>query len=144
MADNRDKYLPVERLEELIELIKEIGSRPSRLAGLPQDLLDHPSVARRALASDNTAKAFALIELLKEAADLMGDPTVNPRAEAARHLFGLTPDTRGRLLKDRRRIAADCMILKPRSFRLLHEDDIQSDFVVAVYITLLRESTGAA
>ena len=138
MDKAKNSRLPVEYLEGLIGEIKKIGSRPRSLGRLPSRLLDHPVVAGHAFATDPVAKGYALLSLLHDAVAQLGDPQVNPRARAARHLFGLSPDTRGRLLRDRRRLAADEMGLAVRSFSKSHESEIALDLAGALYMMLLQ------
>jgi hypothetical protein len=56
-----------------------------------------------------------------------------PYGRAAALLFGADPTTRGRLLKDRRRIAADELDVLPSTFRRNYEQRLIDDIAFEVW-----------
>jgi hypothetical protein len=83
-------------------------------------------------------RAILVQRLLISGLSDLGDGDI---AEAAQLLWGDDPDTRGRLLKDRRRIAADHLGISVSYFRRRngYEDQILDDLAVEIW----RRLTGS-
>ena len=115
---------PVGLIADRLEVLIKVGARPARL-GPFGDLLD--LILERGTVDDEgdvLVAAHALVERLKDAISLLGD---GPAGRAAQELFGLTTDTRGLPLKDRRRVAAESVGVMPSTFRKYYERDILED-----------------
>lgn len=93
------------------------------------DLLKHGS-AGVAVQDDPYVRALDLANRLVRAIESLGQ---GPTGLATRALFGTTAETRGRLLKDRRRIAADELGLMPSTFRKYYEEDLILDVAFALW-----------
>lgn len=106
-----------------------VGVRPGHLAECTQ-LLTLEQVRARA---DNPAEpdslSYALEAVLLDAIDALGD---GPWGRAARLLLGTIPDTRGRPLKDRRRLAAEQLDLLPSTFRHNYEHELLIDIAAEI------------
>lgn len=117
------------------------GVRPSWLVQC-RVLLDLDYVRREAGADthDPYVRALALERILLESIATLGD---GPEGRAAAMLFGAHVQTRGRLLKDRRHVAAAELDLLPSSFRKNHEAPIVADVAFEVWriITSARAET---
>lgn len=91
-------------------------------------------VQRRAAASAYPAtddgRALALRDVIADALDALGD---GPHGDAARLLFGTATGTRGRALKDRRRLAADALELVPDTFRKNYEPGLVHDVATEIF-----------
>lgn len=74
--------------------------------------------------ADPDSLSYALEAVLLDAIGALGD---GPWGQAARLLFGTVPDTRGRPLKDRRRLAAAQLDLLPSTFRHNYENELLID-----------------
>lgn len=105
--------------------------RAGRLGGCV-DLLTLACVRQRTLdPTDPDSLAYGLEAVLLDALDALGD---GPWGRAARLLFGAVPDTRGRPLRERRRLAAYELDLLPSSFR----DNYESDLLIDVAAEIAR------
>lgn len=105
------------------------GVRPGQLRHCPV-LLSLRCVQDRAHGSTNPELlAFGLEAVLHDALAGLGD---GPPGRAAQLLFGADVDTRGRLLKDRRRLAAAELDVQPSTFRQNYEDDLLLDVAAEV------------
>jgi hypothetical protein len=78
---------------------------------------------------DQDAVAYAAEAVLIDALEALGD---GPYGRAARLLFGVTPDTRGQPLKDRRRLAAYELDLLPSTFRRRREAQVIYDIAAEI------------
>jgi hypothetical protein len=86
----------------------------------------------KARAHDPTERdslVYALEAVLLDALHALGD---GPYGRAARLLFGAVPDTRGRPLKDRRRLAAEQLDLLPSTFRHNYEAELLVDVAAEI------------
>ncbi len=81
-------------------------------------------------ASDLYVRAIALEGLLLHALESLDD---GPVGHATRLLFGAVPETRGRLLKDRRRLAAEELDVLPSTFRKNYESALVADLAIEVW-----------
>jgi hypothetical protein len=79
---------------------------------------------------DQYRQALVLERLLCDALSQLGD---GGYGRAAADLFGVGPLTKGRLLKDRRRFAADQLGVLPSTFRRNYEPIILRDLAVEVW-----------
>ena len=79
---------------------------------------------------DAYQRAIALESLVRVAITQLGD---GPYGVAAALLFGTHPHSRGRLLKDRRRLAADELGILPSTFRKNYEDAMLDDVAVEIW-----------
>jgi hypothetical protein len=124
---------PVERIAVHLRSVLRYGVRPARLVNC-LDLLSELERGEHLAseAADCYADAQRLAQYLAEALNTLGE---GPVGAAGRSLFGATAETRGRLLKDRRRIAADHLDVLPSSFRKYHERDIILDVAFALWQT---------
>jgi hypothetical protein len=127
---------PVEVIADLLQVVLKVGIRPARLAHALDllDYLDHAVSHEKA--GDPYRRSLILEAILTEAVQSLGD---GPMGRAANALFGLTSDTKGRLLKDRRRLAAKELDLLPSTFRKYYELDLIRD--VALELWRNRERT---
>jgi hypothetical protein len=90
-------------------------------------------VQRRAASAypdSGDGRALALRDVIADALDALGD---GPHGDAARLLFGTATGTRGRPLKDRRRLAADVLDLQPGTFRRNYEPGLVHDVATEIY-----------
>lgn len=109
--------------------VLRFGVRPVRLQECARLLALRCVRAGADNASDDQSLAFALEAVLLDALTALGE---GPYGEAARLLFGASQETRGRLLKDRRRIAALQLDILPSTFRQNYESDILLDVATEV------------
>jgi hypothetical protein len=106
------------------------GVRPARLRQCCE-LLALRCVRDRAGGSTHPDRlAFALEEVLKAALAALGD---GPQGRAAELLLGAVVDSRGRPLKDRRRLAAGVLDVLPSTFRQNYEDQLLEDVAAEVF-----------
>jgi hypothetical protein len=106
-----------------------LGLRPARLTECTQ-LLTLECVQTRAKdPASAESLAYALEAVLLDAFHALGD---GPYGRAARLLFGAVADTRGRPLKDRRRLAADELDLLPSTFRHNYEAELLLDVAAEI------------
>lgn len=119
---------PVEHIASRLHDLLRVGVRPAKLVPYLDllTLLDDETTT----SVDPYARAVELAGRLTEAVQRLGDGAVGRAAQA---LFGVTQETRGRLLKDRRRIAADELDLMPSTFRKYYEDDLVLDVAVEMW-----------
>lgn len=138
MTANTPRPHEVEVIKRGLEVVLRGGVRPAWLVHC-HELLELTYVRGEAgsQADDPYARAFVLERLLLDALAALGS---GPVGNAARLLFGVSPETRGRLLKDRRRLAAGELDLMPSSFRRCHEDSIVDDLSLEVWRTTSRRS----
>ena len=106
-----------------------VGVRAGHLASCAQLLALDCVRARADDPTDLDSLAFALEAVLLEALRALGD---GPYGRSARLLFGAVPDTRGRPLKDRRRLAAAELDLMPSTFRHNYENEILIDVAAEI------------
>jgi hypothetical protein len=113
------------------------GVRPARLRQCGE-LLALRCVRDRSRGSTQPDRlAFGLEEVLKAALDALGD---GPQGRAAALLLGAVVDTRGRPLKDRRRLAAEVLDVLPSTFRQNYEDQLLEDVAAEILRIELVES----
>jgi hypothetical protein len=117
----------VETIYDNLKGMLRDGVRAAKLLGC-RALLEL-AVGSAAAENDPYASALALEALLRSALDTLGG---GPEGRAARLLLGTASDTRGRMLKDRRRLAAMEMEVLPSTFRRNYERDILWDCAFAV------------
>jgi hypothetical protein len=100
-------------------------------------LLEQPDVRRFIgdQAGDPYAQAFQLERLLRSALNALDD---GPSGHAARLLLGAAPESRGRLLKVRRRLAADELDVLPSTFRKNYESGVLDDIAVEIWRILTQ------
>lgn len=121
----------IETIAQALRPVLRSGVRAGRLGAYP-DLLALDCV--RAQAQDPTdpdSLAYGLEAVLLGALDALGD---GPWGRAARLLFATVPDTRGRPLKERRRLAAYELDLLPSTFR----DNYESELLIDVAAEIAR------
>lgn len=118
------------------------GVRPAKL--VPHvallDLLERvplPAEFVQEEGSDPYLRALSLASVILTAVESLGD---GPTGRATQALFGLTADTRGRPLKDRRRLAADELGVMSSTFRKYYEDDILWDVAVQLWAISRRSA----
>ena len=116
-------------IAERLRAVLKVGARPAKLVSC-LELLDLLVTSTTQSHADPYRRAIELARRLTEAADSLGNGAVGRSAQA---LFGTTTDTRGRLLKDRRRLAAAELDLMPSTFRRYYEDDLIEDLAVALW-----------
>jgi hypothetical protein len=97
-------------------------------------LLGLDIVTTLSVGHDGAARAIALDGLLRAAITNLGG---GAEEIAAQMLFGVHQDARGRLLKDRRRLAADQFDVLPSTFRKNCETDITMDVAMEFYAILV-------
>jgi len=106
-----------------------VGLRVGRLHSCRR-LLDLDVVQQRARDPSNPESlAYALEAVLRDALHALGD---GPYGRAARLLFGAVPDTRGRPLYDRRRLAAEQLDMLPTTFRQNWEPEFLIDIAAEI------------
>lgn len=127
------RELLVEVIYDNLRQVLRDGIRPAKLTRF--DALWELLEKNQANQADAYVKALALDQLLRAAVDRLGG---GPEGRATRLLFGVDPDSRGRLLKDRRRLAAQEFDVLPSTFRRNYEADIIWDLAVEVF-GLVRE-----
>lgn len=110
--------------------VLRFGVRPARLRDC-EDLIALRCVHGRVKGSaERDVLAFGLEAVLVEALAALGD---GPYGRAARLLFGVELESKGRLLKDRRRLAAQELDVLPSTFRQNYEDELLLDLAAEVY-----------
>jgi hypothetical protein len=120
---------PVELIAERLEAVLRFGVRPAKLVACLDLLALLPPVGLPDPA-DPYVRAIELAERLNAALNAFGD---GPSGRALQALFGSTPDTRGRPLKDRRRLAAEELDLMPSTFRKYYEHDLIADLALHLW-----------
>jgi hypothetical protein len=130
------------RREPLVEVIYRNLKQVLRGGIRPAKLLHCPELLELAVAStpvpedaDPYSAAIALENILRTALARLG---AGPEGRAAQLLFGAVPETRGRLLKDRRRLAAQELDVLPSTFRRNYENDILRDLAMEVFASVGR------
>lgn len=120
---------PVERIAVRLHDLLRVGSRPSLLVPY-LGILDLIEGAEGMTSTEDPyQRAMLLADRLNDAVASLGD---GPMGEATRALFGLTAESRGRLLKDRRRLAADELGLMVSTWRKYYETPALRDVAVAL------------
>lgn len=119
---------PAELRDELRRVARS-GLTPSRLTNLPK-LFDLAIVATEAHGNRPLDRAIALQSVIGEAVDELGE---GPSGEAVRLLLGMTPRSRGLLLKDRRDLAADHIGIEAETFRKGWEIQLLGELADEVY-----------
>jgi len=121
----------VEVIRHGLEVVLQGGARPAWLIHC-QELLELRHVRGEAGSSSDDPYVCALIieRLLVAATTAMGD---GPVGRACRLLLGVNPGSRGRPLKDRRRLAAAELDILPSTFRKNYEDAILDDLAFEVW-----------
>jgi hypothetical protein len=118
----------VDLIRDQLEASLRAGLRPAALARCPKalDLIPEGD-------PDPYRRAIEVRDLLVLALGDLGDGDV---AEAAHLLWGDHEDSRGRILKDRRRLAAEYVNMQPSHFRRDGglEDNILDDIAVAIWL----------
>jgi hypothetical protein len=126
----------VEVITRALHQILRVGVRPAQLVRYI-DLF--PNVGETAGANDGPAQqptadpylhALTLAEAITAAVRSLGDGPVGLAAQA---LFGTTVEARGRLLKDRRRMAAEELGIVVSTFRTYYEDALVADVALALW-----------
>lgn len=127
---------PVEVIRQQLDEVLRAGIRPAALARCSAALALLPDGP-----VDPYERALIVRALLLRALDGLGEGDI---AEAAQLLFGNHPDSSGRLLKDRRRLAATHLGLTPSYFRRRGglEDQILDDLAVNIWHDLLTRLQG--
>lgn len=105
------------------------GIRPATLVAY-DDLLDLEAVTEVQRREHIAEPVFALEQLILNAIEAFGD---GAEGHALRLLFAIHPDTRGRLLKDRRRLAAEQFDVLPSTFRRYYEDRLVEDLATELW-----------
>lgn len=123
----------VEEIYENLRQILQSGIRPAQLSR-HESLLRRIPVLGEPRPDDRYVRALALDVLLRTAIDRLGN---GPEGNATRLLFGVDPGSRGRPLKNRRRLAAEEFDILPSTFRRNYETDIVKDLALEVF-DLLR------
>jgi hypothetical protein len=119
----------IEAIAQALRPALRYGASPYRLRNC-NELLALQCVQLRARDTNDTdALAYAAEGVLLDALTALGD---GPYGRAAAHLFGVSPDARGRLLKDRRRLAAYELDLLPTTFRKQYEEPLLHDIAAEV------------
>lgn len=119
----------IEAIAQALRPALRYGASPYRLRQC-NDLLALERVQQRAHDNnDQDALAYAAEAVILDALTALGD---GPYGRAARLLFGVIPDSRGRPLKDRRRLAAYELDLLPSTFRRRREDQLIYDIAAEI------------
>jgi hypothetical protein len=121
----------VEVIRKGLEVVVRGGIRPAWLVRC-RELLELSYVRRRAggRVEDPYVFALTLERLLLDALQNLGD---GPYGAAVALLFGADPESRGQLLKERRRLAAQELRVMPSTFRKNYEADIINDVAIEVW-----------
>ena len=119
----------VELIYENLKCVLRGGVRPAQLVRC-LELLELDVIVERSGSDDPYARAVALEAVLSVALSRLGQ---GPHGRAARILFGVESDVRGRPLKDRRRLAAYELGVLPSTFRRNYEADLIRDVAVEVW-----------
>jgi hypothetical protein len=119
---------PEELLEDLRKFIR-VGVRPSTLPDIPK-LLSLAMVGVAALGTRPVDRALALVEVLREAVGELGE---GPSGESLELLLGLTPRSRGLLLKDRRDLAAEALGIDVETWRRHWERPLLLELATELY-----------
>lgn len=116
---------PVDQIAEHVPKVLRAGLRPAKLVTCVAlaDVLGGPT-------ADVYEAGAWLADELTLAIETLGH---GPVGHACLTLFGGTDDSRGRLLKDRRRMAADELDLMPSTFRKYYENDLLADVAFALW-----------
>ncbi len=121
----------VEVIRRGLDQVLRGGVRPAWLVQCHELLeLDYVRGAAGKDADDPYARAVALERILITAIGNLGD---GPLGRTAALLLGTVPDTKGRLLKDRRRLASLELDILPSTFRRNHEAPILDDLAIAIW-----------
>jgi hypothetical protein len=119
---------PEELLEDLRRFVR-VGVRPSNLPDIPK-LLGLAMVGVAALGTRPVDRALALVEVLRGAVGELGE---GPSAESLELLLGLTPRSRGLLLKDRRDLAAEALGVDVETWRRHWERPLLLELATELY-----------
>lgn len=130
MPPNQPHRATVADIRAGLQKILRCGVRPGLLRQCPELLSLECVRARVQGSTDPDLLAFGLEAVLLDALAALGD---GPSARAARLLLGAVVDSRGRLLKDRRRLAAAELDVLPPTFRQNYEDDLLLDVAAEVF-----------
>jgi hypothetical protein len=119
---------PEELLAELRIFIR-VGVRPAQLPALPK-LIGLSIVGTAAHGTQSVDRALALVEVLREAVTALGE---GPSSGALELLLGLTPRSRGLLLKDRRDLAAEILGVDVQTWRRHWERPLLLELATELY-----------
>lgn len=122
-----DTHHPVEVLSQALRTSLRVGARPSGVVAyldlFPESLspLDEPY-----------KRAGQIVSAISAAVYTLGH---GPYGRAAQALFGLTVETRGRMLKDRRKVAADELDVAVSTFRRYYEAPLIAEVAFTLWQT---------
>ena len=121
---------PEELAAELRPVIAQHGLRVAALLKR-RLLLALETVRAQAASGEEHDRAVAFRSVLGQAIARLGD---SPSGRAARHLFGLSPPSRGQPLKVKRRLAADDLGISAETFRTgPREGELIAEVAEALY-----------
>lgn len=125
-----DEFHPVKVVTGALRAALRVGARP---AGLVAYL--HLFPEQLCPASDPYERSVLIADAIANATSALG---AGPYGRAAQALFGLTADTKGRMLKDRRRLAAEELDIAVATWRRSYEPDALAD----ISLSLIRKMSG--
>jgi len=119
---------PEALFEDLRKFIR-VGARPASLPDIP-NLLGLSVVGVAAFGNSSVDRALALMEVLRDAITGLGE---GPAAQSLELLLGVTPRSKGLLLKDRRDLAAEALGVDVETWRRHWEKPLLLELATEIY-----------
>lgn len=135
---------PVQRVAAALKVCLRYGASAAQLAKICHQLPSELTAEDCASQSDGLALAepynigARAADRITRAVKQLGE---GPYGRAATALFGLSPDSRGRLLKDRRRLAASEFDLMVSTFRKYYEPDMLVELAYEIWCAQCKDAS---